>query len=419
MALLSHSPRWLRVAVWAFACVAYLAAIMSRTSLSATSAIASDRFELSSDQLAAFGILQLVVYAAAQIPLGMVVDRLGGRTVLLIGLAIVAASQLLIGFGDGFIALLVARGLAGLGDAMVFPSAVRLTAVALPTRWTPLGTQAIGIVGNFGMVITATPLVMLIDVTSWAAGYVVLAAFTGVIALAAGAVLAMMGRDPSRTASGEGFGSVMRGTLAAMRERGSWLAFTAHVITAAPITAFVVSWGPLFLEHAVGFGAGEIGAYLLAIPLIGTVAGLAIGRAIVGRPRVRAGIIVGVVLLQIATWILVLTWPTPSPTVVLALLAVGLGVGGPASLTAFEVSRDYVEGSLAARANGVVNTGGFSGALVIIGLTGAMLTAQGAETPDDYSMDLFRVAFLPMLGILAAGLVVFVLLARRVGPSRR
>ncbi|HJB62707.1 MAG TPA: MFS transporter [Candidatus Microbacterium pullistercoris] len=419
MALLSHSPRWLRVAVWVFACVAYLSAIMSRTSLSATSAIASDRFSLTSDDLAAFGILQLLVYAAAQIPIGMLVDRLGGRTVLLGGLVIIAVSQVLIGFGEGFSALLVARALAGLGDAMVFPSAVRLIAVALPTRWTPLGTQSIGIVGNFGMVITATPLIMLIDVTSWPTGYAVMAAFTGVIALGAAVVLAMMGRDPSRTASGESFGSVMRGTVAAMRERGSWFAFSAHVITAAPFTAFVVTWGPLFLAHGAGLDSGQIGVYLLSIPLIGMVAGLAIGRAIVGRPRVRTAIIVAVALLQLVTWGLVLIWPTPTPAFALVFLAVALSVGGPASLTAFEISRDYVAPSLAARANGVVNTGGFSGALVTIWLTGAMLTAQGAETPDDYSMELFRIAYLPMLGMLVAGLIVFVLLARRIGPTRR
>ncbi|WP_110589786.1 MFS transporter [Microbacterium suaedae] len=414
MPRLKNPAPWLRFAVWGVACVAYLAAIMSRTSLSATGAIASDRFELTSDQLAAFGILQLFVYAAAQIPVGMLIDRLGGRFVLLVGLVIVAGSQLLIGFGDSFGALLVARAFAGLGDAMVFPSAVRLTAVSLPSRWIAIGTQMIGVVGNFGMVVTATPLVRLVDFTSWPTGYSIMAAFTGVVALAAGGILALMGRDPSRTASGESLGSVLRGTGEAMRQTGSWLAFTAHLMTSAAFTAFVVTWGPLFLSHGAGLDAAGVGVYLLAIPVTGMVAGLVIGRAIVGRPRLRARIVIGSVVLQIAAWILALMWPTPTPVIVLALLALATGVGGPASLTAFEMSRDYVPGHLAARANGVVNTGGFSGALVIIWLTGAMLTLQGADTPDDYSMEMFRVAYMPMLGLLAVGVTVFAVLDARI-----
>lgn len=413
MARLRNPPSWLRGAVWLVACVAYLAAIMSRTSLSATGAIASERFDLSSDNLAAFGILQLLVYAGAQIPVGMLIDRLGGRAVLLAGLVIVAGSQLLIGFGDSFGALLTARAFAGFGDAMIFPSAVRLTAVSLPSRWISVGTQMIGVIGNFGMVVTATPLVALVNLAGWPAGYAVTAAFTGVVALVAGGILLAMGRDPSRTASGERLASVLRGTGEAMTQTGSWLAFTAHLITSAAFTAFVVTWGPLFLEHGAGLDAGGVGAFLVVIPVTGMVAGVVIGRAVAGRPRLRARIIVGTVLVQVAAWALALAWPAPTPWSVLAILALATGVGGPASLTAFDISRDFVPGHLAARANGVVNTGGFSGALVIIWMTGSMLTLQGAETPADYSMELFRIAYLPMLALLVVGTVVFVLLDRR------
>ncbi|MTE23962.1 nitrate/nitrite transporter [Microbacterium sp. ZXX196] len=409
---------WLRIAVWVVGCVAYLAAIMSRTSLSATGAIASDRFDLTSDNLATFGILQLLVYAGVQIPVGMLIDRLGARAVLLSGLVIVAGSQLLIGFGETFAALLVARAFAGLGDAMIFPSAVRLTAVSLRPAWISTGTQMIGVVGNFGMVVTATPLVWLVAAASWPAGYAVMAAFTGVVALAAGAILSLMGRDPSRTANGESLGSVVRGTGEALREPGTWLAFTTHLITSAAFTAFVVTWGPLFLEHGAGLDAGGVGAYLLVIPLVGMVAGPVFGRATAGRPRLRRAIIAGSVVFQIVAWALALTWPVPTPLPVLGILAVATALGGPASLIAFDLSRHYVPGHLAARANGVVNSGGFTGALLIIWLTGAMLTAQGAVTPDDYTMALFRVAYLPMLAMLAVGLIVFLVLSARIRRSR-
>src|SRR5690606_37936428 len=171
MARLQDSPKWFRVAVWAVGSLAYFAAVMSRTSLSATATIASDRFSLSSSDLGAFGILQILVYAFAQIPAGILIHRIGARSVLLAGVIIVAVSQLAVGFGGSFGVLLAARAVASLGDVLVFPSAVRLTAVSLPTRWVPTGIQLLGAIGSFGLVVSATPLLLIVGAVGWPAGY--------------------------------------------------------------------------------------------------------------------------------------------------------------------------------------------------------------------------------------------------------
>jgi sugar phosphate permease len=270
-----------------------------------------------------------------------------------------------------------------------------------------------GVLGTFGMIASATPLLLLVDAAGWPAGYAITAAFTGVVAMIAFGILARMGPDPSRTASGESLGSVLRGTAESMRAPGAWLAFTVHLVTGTAFTAFVVTWGPLFLEHGAGLDAAGIGLFVTAVPIVGMITGIVLGRAVVGRPRPRSRIIVGTVIAQLAAWLLVLWWPVPTPGVLLALLAITLGVGGPVSVTAFDIARERVPGRLAARANGIVNTGGFSGALVVIWLTGAMLSLQGAEDPGDYSIEMFRIAYLPMLGILVVALAVFLVLNRR------
>lgn len=415
----SESPRpWLRVAVWAVGAVAYLAAIISRTSLSATGALASDRYDLSSDQLALFGILQLLVYAGVQIPVGMLIDRLGARVALIAGLAIVAISQLMIGFGETFAVLLIARGLAGLGDALIFPSAIRLTAVSLRPAWVATGTQLVGVVGNFGVLITAAPLLVLIDVTGWETGYLVMFALSGVIALGAIGILALMGADRTRTASGETLGAVIRGTAEAARYPGTWLAFTVHAIASAPYTAFIVTWGVLFLTHGAGLDEAGAGVFLGVMPVVGAVSGVLLGRLSGDRPRLRGFVLVSAGVAHIVVWSLVLLWPgQPIPWGVLGLLVVVTAAGGPASLVGFELSREFVPARLAARANGIVNMGGFSTALVIIWLTGLMLTLQGATTPDDYTMGMFRIAFLPMLAILAVGVGAYFALSARVRRS--
>ncbi|MBP2436424.1 MFS transporter [Microbacterium amylolyticum] len=409
----NSSRSWLPIAVWAVGAVAYLAAIMSRTSLSATAGVASERFDLTSEHLAAFGLLQLIVYAGAQIPVGMLIDRLGARTVLLAGLVLIAASQLMIGFGETFSTLLAARALAGLGDAMVFPSAVRLTAVSLRPAWISTGTQMVGVVGNFGMLVTATPLLWMVDMVGWPPAYLILAAVTGVIALCSGVVLVLMGPDATRTASNESLGDVLRGTGRAMKHPGTWLAFFTHFSTNLAFVAFIVTWGALFLQYGAEIGTGGASVYLSAIPIIGMIAGPVVGRLVSTMPEWRRIIIVWSVIGQLVAWGAVLLWPVPTPFPLLVLLAVATAIGGPASLIAFELSRQFVPASLAARANGIVNTGGFTGALLAIGSTGLLLSIQGAHAPGDYSMEMFRIAFLPMLGMMTAGLIAFIVLSRR------
>ncbi|MGI6879821.1 MFS transporter [Microbacterium sp. gxy059] len=409
----------LRVAVWAVGAVAYLAAIMSRTSLSATGGLASERYDLTSDQLAMFGILQLLVYAGVQIPVGMVIDRVGARVTMLSGVAIIAVSQLMVGFGDVFSVLLAGRALAGLGDAMVFPSAIRLIAVTARPAWISPGIQLLGVVGNVGVVLTATPLLAIIDIGGWPTGFAVLAAFSGVAALVAGLVLALTGPDRTRTAGGESIVEVVRGTGEVARYPGTWLAFAAHLVGNVPYTVFIVTWGSLLLSHGAGLDGEGLGLALAGLPVCGAITGIAFGRLARDGGRARTAIVVGTGIAHIASWALLLFWPQPTPAILVGLLVFTVAAGGPASLMGFDLARELVPGRLAARANGIVNMAGFTGGLISVWLTGLVLTSLGATTPDAYSMDVFRIAFLPMLALIALGIGVFLLLGRRLRRASR
>lgn len=56
--------------VWSFGVLAYLLAIVSRSSLSAVAVETSDRFGITAATLSTFAVLQLGVYGAMQIPVG-------------------------------------------------------------------------------------------------------------------------------------------------------------------------------------------------------------------------------------------------------------------------------------------------------------------------------------------------------------
>src|SRR5690606_10262405 len=67
------------LAVWGIGVSVYFVAVIFRTSLGVAGLAAADRFGVNASALSTFSILQLLVYAGMQIPVGLLVDRLGTK----------------------------------------------------------------------------------------------------------------------------------------------------------------------------------------------------------------------------------------------------------------------------------------------------------------------------------------------------
>jgi len=81
------------VLVWGVGLLVYLLAVFHRSSLAVAGLVASERFDISASQLATFTMLQLLVYAGMQVPVGLLVDRWGSRSVLVAALLVMTAGQ--------------------------------------------------------------------------------------------------------------------------------------------------------------------------------------------------------------------------------------------------------------------------------------------------------------------------------------
>src|SRR3954470_22649736 len=112
--------------VWVVGLLVYLLAVFHRSSLAVAGIAAAERFDIGASQLATFTMLQLLVYAAMQIPVGLMVDRFGPRSVLLMGALTLTLAQVGFAFADGYVWALVARVFVGVGDAMTFVCVLRL-----------------------------------------------------------------------------------------------------------------------------------------------------------------------------------------------------------------------------------------------------------------------------------------------------
>jgi hypothetical protein len=118
-------------------------------------------------------------------------------------------------------------------------------------------------------------------------------------------------------------------------------------------------------------------------------------------------------------WGLVLAWgPAPAPGWCIAVLVVATGTAGPASIVGFDVAREANRAERGGAATGVVNIGGFTGAVVVDVLIGVLLTGAAASGHDPVG---YRRVLVLVPAMVVSGLVCFGVTRRRTarqGPLR-
>lgn len=119
-----------------------------------------------------------LTFAAAQIPLGVMLDRYGPRSVQAPMLLIAVLGSLIFSFSHTELGLIIGRGLIGLGVAGSLMSAIKACAIWLPVERLPLSTACLLSVGGLGAMASTTPLHELLKWISWREAFLILALLT-------------------------------------------------------------------------------------------------------------------------------------------------------------------------------------------------------------------------------------------------
>ena len=409
--------------IWAVAVAAYVLAVTNRSSLSAVGVEAADRFAADASTLALFAVVQLAVYGGMQIPVGVLLDRYGARPIMTVGMVLMALGQLVMAFSPSVGVAILARVLLGAGDAAVFPGVLRLIATWFPTQRGPVMVQFTGLVGQTGQLLALLPLAALLHATTWTITFGSVAGLG--ILFAVLVVLIIRNRPPDRDEdvtvnTDTGAIRVVTSTVdTGVGIRASWahpgtrLAFWSHFTTMFAGTAFVLLWGMPFLTAGEGRTTAEAATIMSTYVVVGMALGPIMGELSRRIPHLRSRVLVlPAIGVQIVAWIAVIAFPGPAPLWLLFALAFALAMGGPASMIAFDHARTHNPSHRLSTATGVTNAGGFLAALVAIFAIGLALDLQGAGTPDTYTLDAFRLAFLAQFPLWALG-VVFIVIERK------
>jgi MFS family permease len=401
--------------VWSVGVFAYLVAVLQRSSFGVAGLDATERFHATPAVLSTFVVLQLLVYASLQVPVGLLLDRFGARHLIVAGGLIMAVGQLLLALATGLPAAFLARALVGAGDALTFISVLRVLSAWFPPRRVPLMTQLTGLLGQLGQVLSAIPLVALLHGPGWTSAFAS-AAGTGLLALVlvlvviknrpAGAPAPVVAPEATR---------MWQSLRAAWLTPGTRLGFWSHMGTQFSGTVFALLWGVPFLVAGQGLRPSEASALLTVLVLAGIVAGPVIGEFTARHPLRRSWLVLTVIGITASVWTAVLLYPPPAPRWLLVLLVIVLALGGPGSIVGFDYARTFNPGGRQGTAVGIVNVGGFSASVAVVMAIGVLLGAVG-DPGGGYTPEAFRLAWCVQYlvwGIAVVGVLRSRQLARR------
>ncbi|MEU9340484.1 MFS transporter [Streptomyces sp. NPDC048278] len=385
------------VLIWGTGVSVYFVAVIFRTSLGVAGLDAADRFHVGASALSTFSILQLLVYAGMQIPVGLLVDRLGTKRMLSIGAVLFTAGQLGFAFSPSYGTALASRALLGCGDAMTFISVLRLGTRWFPARRGPLVAQLAGLVGMAGNLVSTLVLARLLHGIGWTPAFAG-SALAGVVVL----VLVVLflkdhpeGQEPAPFPH-QGAAYVRKQIAASWREPGTRLGLWVHFTTQFPAMVFLLLWGLPFLVQAQGLSRATAGELLTLVVLSNMVVGLVYGQIVGRHHTARLPLALGTVGATAVVWAATLVYPADhAPMWLLVVLCAVLGACGPASMIGFDFARPANPPERQGTASGITNMGGFVASMTTLFVVGVLLDATG----DNYAVAFSCVFVLQGVGV--------------------
>jgi predicted MFS family arabinose efflux permease len=368
---------------------------------------------LSPEQLGLASGAFFIALGIAQVPVGMMFDRIGARrTVAALSAVTVVGALLHAAVGSGA-TLVAARAVLGLGNAASFMSVIVLCARWFPGERLATVLSWIFAFSQAGILLAATPLAVLTQTIGWRWTFVGAAALTAAVAVAFHATV----RDdpPGATPHArprETLVDLLRGVVAILRIPDIAKVLAIHTVAYASMITVLGLWAAPYLADVHGLDPVACGNVLLAMGVAQAAGVLAVG-PLDRRFNTRKWIVVAFAAATIAV-LLALALIARPPTALAVALLIGLCAVASYSVVIVAHGRSLFPDELAGRGVTTVNLAQVAGSALLPIATGRILGGF-ALVPGHYPEVGYRLVFAVIAAALGLGLLVY-LRARDVKP---
>jgi MFS family permease len=332
-----------------FAAGYFLSFLFRTINASISPALASD-FGLGAVETGLLASIYFLVFAGAQIPIGVLLDRYGPRRVQSILLVIAVGGASLFGNADSFAELLIGRAMIGLGVAAALMAGLKAIVTWFPKDRIAFVNGGMIMLGSLGAVTATMPTDWLLNLIGWRDLFGLLTIMTVVTAGLIYFVVPKRGEVPKSSAS-SGKPLTLRSIFSDPR-----------FLRIAPLSATCIGsswamqslWAASWLSDVEGFNHQAVVNQLFTMAMAISLGALLLG-TMADRLRKR-GITTEVllavigVMFMLAELALVLRVPLPSILPWSVVSVVGAG-----TVLSYAIIADYFPVEIAARANGALN----------------------------------------------------------------
>jgi MFS family permease len=306
-----------------------------------------------------------LVFAAAQIPVGIMLDRFGPRRVQSALLLVAAAGAGLFAISTGLVPLLVARAMIGLGVAAALMAGLKSIVLWFPRERVALLNGYMIMLGSLGAVTATVPAEHLLAWMGWRPLFEILAAATGATAVLIYIVVPERVVVPSTPSTPATLSSVFG-------DRRFWRIAPLSATCVGSAWSLQSLWAAPWLTDVEGFDRSGLVEQLFTMSIVlcggawlfGTLLHF-IRRREVGAEKILAGVAVLFVAAELA-----LMFRVPLPSIFLWSV---VAIVGAATVVSFAVIADYFPPELVGRANGALNVLNFGWAFLAQYGTGLIL----------------------------------------------
>jgi len=365
--------RWV---VFASVLFTYFLIVSQRTAPGLISDQLMKDFNLTAATIGLLTSIQFLAYAGFQIPIGILSDRFGPNFFLIIGALLNGIGTLIYSLAPNAFFLLVARLLAGLGDATIWVNLVLILSQWFKVREFVGLLGIAGMAGSFGFLLATVPFSAWISLSGWRTPFFI----TGIVLVLSAVLLYFVLEKKSKQLFKNDTVKVKQKkprekTIVVLRRifssRQAWAAFFCHFGLVGTYVGFIGSWAVPYGMHVYDMTRSQ-SSQLVMIGLIGALVGAPLTSWISSRlDSIKRPFIVVHVIAFVSWLVLFFSGKPPYYMLVIIFLLIGYG-NGSSSLT-FAIVRKSFDMKEVGVVSGFANTGGFLSAVLLPSIFGKVL----------------------------------------------